>query len=61
MTTTPKFEMTTRHTALGFAVIASLCLSLAAGFVAHASRSTDVASGPELRASTVATTAHPAS
>jgi hypothetical protein len=60
-TATPKFELTTRHTALGFAVIASLCLSLAAGFVAHASSSISSAGGPELRASTAAASTHHAS
>ena len=57
MTTTPKFETTTRHTAFGFAVIASLCLSLAAGFVATASKSGSPS--PELNASTtVASSQH---
>jgi hypothetical protein len=59
-TATPKFELPTRHTALGFAVIASLCLSLAAGFVAHASTSIP-STGPELRAATAVAPTHHAS
>ncbi len=58
-TTTPKFETTTRHTALGFAVIASLCVSLAAGFLATASTSS--APSAELRAAAPITSAQHAS
>ncbi len=58
-TTTPKFETTTRHSALGFVVIASLCVSLAAGFLATASKSN--APSADLRAAASVTSTQHAS
>ena len=37
-TTTPRFELRHRHTALGFLVILSLCISLAVGFLSVATQ-----------------------
>ncbi len=38
MATTPNFELRHRHTALGFVVIASLCISLVVGFLSVATK-----------------------
>ena len=58
MTTTPMFK-TAKSNASALVVIATLCLSLAAGFVATASKS--ASSGPELRASATVSSANHAS
>ena len=59
-TTPPMFETTRRHTALGFIVIATLCISLAAGFFAAASKQ-DSKGSANLRANAPVSSLHHAS
>lgn len=59
-TTPPMFETTRRHTALGFLVIATLCISLAVGFFATASKH-DSKDGADLRANAGVSSVHHAS